>query len=315
MAYPDVGLDRPPAADQKRTVHTLSPVLTPDGGAGPATAASSTLLLADNGQTGVERGVDHMRHRLSTNQRLVAMQRRALAEQRDVNRQLQDAILPRREPLVAVNGMRIAVRYQGADRSVDVGGDWYLSDPLPGGHLLLAVGDVAGHGLAAAATMVRLRNAAAGLAVAGHEPGEILTVLNHLLCQEGGAATAVVAKYRPETRTLTWARAGHVPVLVAKPAGVQALWHPAGVILGVFPDAVYANATRRLEGDDVLVMYTDAFVEEPGVGIDEGVRVLGEQARMAVGSALLDRPTALVDGLRQRNRRDDACVLAAEPLR
>jgi hypothetical protein len=45
-----------------------------------------------------------------------------------------------------------------------------VSDPLPGGDLVLAVGDVVGHGLAAAATMVRLRHATAALAVAGHQP-------------------------------------------------------------------------------------------------------------------------------------------------
>ena len=95
--------------------------------------------------------------------------------------------------------MRIAVRYEGADRSVDVGGDWYLSEPLPDGGLLLAVGDVVGHGLAATATMVRLRNAAVGLAVAGHRPGEILTVLNRL-CASGTTTPRPRPWWRPTRR-------------------------------------------------------------------------------------------------------------------
>src|SRR6185295_8983604 len=105
--------------------------------------------------------LDHIQDQLSTSRRLVAVQRRVLAEQRDVNRQLQDAILPPHDTAIAVNGMRVAVRYQGADRGSQIGGDWYLSDPLPSGEVLLAVGDVMGHGLAAAATMVQLRHATA----------------------------------------------------------------------------------------------------------------------------------------------------------
>jgi serine phosphatase RsbU (regulator of sigma subunit) len=243
---------------------------------------------------------------------------RELAEQLDVNRRLQSAILPWRETGAAVNGMRIAVRYEGADHSVDVGGDWYLTEPLPNGDTLLAVGDVVGHGLAATATMVRLRNAAAGLAVAGHGPGGILRVLNRLLCQrdDDAAATAVVATYNPAARRLTWARAGHVPILIANRHLVRTLWHPGGAILGVLPDAEYPLATTTLRADDVLVMYTDAFVEGPGLDVDDGVRALAEHARRELEGAALDpladRPTVLADRLRRRNRRDDACLLAAE---
>jgi serine phosphatase RsbU (regulator of sigma subunit) len=246
--------------------------------------------------------------------------RRELAEQRHGNRQLQYAILPKQEPAAAVNGMRIAVRYEGADRSADVGGDWYLSEPLPDGRLLLAVGDVVGHGLAATATMVCLRNAAVGLAMAGLAPGDILTVLNRMLCQrdDEASATAVVATYEARSRQLTWARAGHVPILIANRAGVRTLWHPNGAILGVLPEAEYPHATKTLHVDDVLVMYTDAFVEEPGIGLDDGVRALAEHTRRALAGAELDpmadRPTVLTDRLRRRNRRDDACLRAAEPV-
>jgi serine phosphatase RsbU (regulator of sigma subunit) len=260
--------------------------------------------------------LNEVRSRLLANQRLMATQRRVLARQREINSRLQRAIMPEPEPAIDVNGMRIAVRYQGADRSVQVGGDWYLADPLPGGDLLLAVGDVTGHGLAATATMAQLRYAITALAVAGHQPHEILSALNQLLCHQptNAAATAVVARYHPDTRTLTWARAGHPPMVLANQGGVGSLWHPAGTMLGVYPDATYAHATFEVHSGDLLLMYTDGFVEDRHGGFDEGVRVLCDEARMALEAPVPDRPTAFVDRLRLRNPQDDACVLAAEPL-
>ena len=58
---------------------------------------------------------------------------------------------------VAVNGVRVGVRYAVADTIAGVGGDWFLGIALPGGDVMLAVGDVMGHGPDAAGTMHQLR--------------------------------------------------------------------------------------------------------------------------------------------------------------
>ena len=133
-----------------------------------------------------------------------------------------------------------------ADRRARVGGDWHQIVPLPDGDLLLAVGDVAGHGLAAAATMAQLRHALAGLALLTPSPAAILTALNTLLCQRPDVdallATAVVARYEPQHKRLTWAQAGHPPALVARTGGVRPLSRPSGLLLGVSTD----SARQRL---------------------------------------------------------------------
>jgi serine phosphatase RsbU (regulator of sigma subunit) len=249
-------------------------------------------------------------------ERRVAAQRRALDDQRQINGLLQRALLPEVVASKDVNGMRVAVRYFGADEDVDVGGDWYLSEPLPSGDLVLAVGDVAGHGLAAAATMVHLRHATTALAYAGLEPGEILSSLNRLLARQGvdAAATAIVARYEPHTHVLTWARAGHPPMLWAHGDAVEPLWDPPGIMLGAVADATYVQGEHKLEADDLLLMYTDGFVEGSGDSIDLGIRVLGDQARRALDLAADDRPGMLVDRLRRSNPLDDACALAAAPI-
>jgi hypothetical protein len=161
--------------------------------------------------------LNRVRDRLLVSHRTVVAQQRALAQQRDLNGQLQQMIMPVPTAVTTVNGVRVAVRYLAADDSPGPGGDWYLAVPLADGDVVFAVGDVVGHGLAAAPPMVAMRHAAAAYAVAGHQPGELLADLNMLLCRQGGwaTATAVVARYRPSTGELTWARAGHPPIMVA----------------------------------------------------------------------------------------------------
>jgi serine phosphatase RsbU (regulator of sigma subunit) len=241
---------------------------------------------------------------------------RALAEQREINGRLQQVIMPADAPVIDVNGMRVAVRCLGADHALHVGGDWYLTMPLPDGDLLLAVGDAVGHGLSAATAMVQLRHAMSAFAAEGHSPRGILAALNALLCQQDAEtiATAVVARYRPGTGELTWARAGHPPILLAGARGVHPLGQPAGVVLGAFPEAEYRHAQRRLRSGDLVLMYTDGFVERRGGTIDEGVSAFSERVGAALTARSSDRPTAVVDRLDPHNPTDDACVLVAERL-
>jgi hypothetical protein len=139
---------------------------------------------------------------------------------------------------------------------------------------------------------VQLRHAMVGQAVAGHPPNEILAAINRLLLRQraGRASAAVVATYRPDSHRPTWARAGHPPILVANRDGVEALWHPAGAVLGVLPEAHYADATSRIAAGDLVVMYTDGSVEERGRMLDDGVHVFGDQARLAMTGPLGGRP-------------------------
>ncbi|GII22447.1 PP2C family protein-serine/threonine phosphatase [Planosporangium mesophilum] len=259
--------------------------------------------------------LNRVRDRLLVSHRTVVAQQRALAQQREINGQLQQMILPVPTSVTTVNGVRVAVRYLAADDSADVGGDWYLAVPLADGGVVFAVGDVVGHGLAAAPPMMAMRHAAAAYAVAGQQPGELLADLNMLLCRQGGwaTATAVVARYQPGTGELTWARAGHPPIMVAGRDGVDTRYEPAGMLLGVDPAATYAHASIRLDPGDVVLMYTDGLIEQRGHGIDEGVRDLARQVGEGLRAPDGDRLTSILDRLYRRNPGDDACMLAAQP--
>src|SRR5580658_2346676 len=136
-----------------------------------------------------------------------------LAMQRHVTLELQRAILPLHDEPFDLPGLRAVVRYLPASSASRGGGDWYIAAELPGGHLHLAIGDVAGHGLTAAAGMARLRGALAGLAITGSPPERLVGWLNDLVWHVAPEHTAsVVAGYfDPASRTLTWAQAGHPP--------------------------------------------------------------------------------------------------------
>jgi serine phosphatase RsbU (regulator of sigma subunit) len=216
-----------------------------------------------------------------------------------------------------VNGVRVGVRYAVADHSSDVGGDWYLSTALPGGAVMLAVGDVMGHGRFAAATMLPLRAAMTRLALAGDEPGAILAALNRMLCRRPATvlATAVCGLLRPSEHTLTWARAGHLPILRATAGGVSTLAQPPGMALGVDPTARYTQACVGLDPGDLLFMYTDGYVERRDRAIDQGVQGLADDMGLAMrASAPGERLRTALDCAHRSNPDDDACLLAAEPV-
>lgn len=155
--------------------------------------------------------------------------------------QLQRAIMPPAQGPLQMPGLDVAVRYRPAEAEQLVGGDWYDAVVLPSRLVLLCVGDVAGHGIEAATSMVVLRNALRGLAVTGAGPGQLLSWLNmvthHLT--GGVTATAVCGLYDPDTRTLRWARAGHLPPVLVRGSDAAPLPPVRGLLLGAVPEARY----------------------------------------------------------------------------
>ena len=72
--------------------------------------------------------------------------------------------------LSGTGGLQLAGRYLPASRE-SLGGDWYDAFVIAGGKVVVAIGDVVGHGIPAAAVMAQLRTALRAYAVEGHAPG------------------------------------------------------------------------------------------------------------------------------------------------
>lgn len=243
---------------------------------------------------------------------------RTLAAEHELAARLQRIILPIPDEPIDLPGVRVAVRYLPAGEEAMIGGDWYHAAALRDGSVLLAVGDVAGHGTQAATTMAQLRHALRALAVVTSDPGTLLQHLNQLICELESddpelAATAVVARFDPARHELVWAQAGHPPPLLSRGGRTVPLPRPAGPMLGVVDGARYADAVVEFTPGDVLLLYTDGLVEQrnrgPDVGLDSVIATVDAAVRAAPEQPLAE----MLARLRRANPDDDTCILAARP--
>jgi len=236
-----------------------------------------------------------------------------LAMQRHVTLELQRAILPLHDEPFELPGLRAVVRYLPASSASRVGGDWYITAELPDGQVLLAIGDVAGHGLAAAAGMARLRGALAGLSITGAPPPQLVGWLNDLALHVGPEHTAsVVAGYfDPVSRMLTWAQAGHPPPVLIRGPWARPLPQPDGVLLGACRCS-YAAATVQLQPRDLLLLYSDGLLERRDRPMDEGLQILLEAVRQVGDPERVI--TAALRALGSTDPEDDTCLVALHVL-
>ncbi|MER7759062.1 SpoIIE family protein phosphatase [Streptomyces sp. NPDC097619] len=229
-------------------------------------------------------------------------------------RGLQDALLPHRLP--ENEHVRTVGRYLAGTQGMDVGGDWYDVIEPGDGTLALVIGDVQGHGVAAAATMGQLRSAVRAFALGGsNPPQEVVRGTNRLLIDldPGQFASLCYVLLEPGTGRARAVRAGHPQPLLRDPDGhTRVLDLPGGVVLGVTADASYPETGFRLDTGGVLALYTDGLVEHPGTDIDLGVErirsTLAGAGRAPLGD-LADRLTAAA--LQAADRPDDIALLLA----
>ncbi|MFF2204878.1 SpoIIE family protein phosphatase [Streptomyces sp. NPDC058145] len=239
---------------------------------------------------------------------------RLYQRQRAVAETMQNHLLPQ---MPRVPGLQMTVRYLPAPDASQVGGDWYDAFALSDGATALAIGDVVGHDLEAAAGMAQLRNMLRAYAWSQQKPpSRIVDRLDEAIMPITDVAMATLIFARL-TRTgdghweLSWTNAGHPPPLLITHDGLtQYLTDGHGILLGTGTGANRRpDATITLPPDSTLLLYTDGLIEAPGRTLDEGLNELRQHA-----AALAHRPlTSFTDQLLQRVRPpglDDVALLA-----
>ncbi|OIJ68844.1 PP2C family protein-serine/threonine phosphatase [Streptomyces mangrovisoli] len=248
---------------------------------------------------------------LVESERAILTQHGVLQAERALAARLQHALLPLPSRPVRLAGLRVEVAYLPAQSGVHVGGDWFSAIELPSDEALFVVGDVAGHGVDAVATMAQLRFTAKGMVITGSSLTGALDRLNRLLLHSRdthATATLVMARYSPAERRLVWAQAGHPPPLLLRRGRARFLDRPTGMLLGACAEPRFKEAECLLEPGDRVLLYTDGLVERPGEGLDIGLARLTEAvvAERDAGPAPM---AALLSALLEGERRDDVCVL------
>ena len=197
--------------------------------------------------------------------------RQAHAREREVALALQDAMLP--APHLAHH--RAAVRYWPAVGALNVCGDWYDLAELPGNRMAVAVGDVVGHGLAAAGVMGQLRSALSAASRVAAGPAQALEVLGLYARAVDGAesTTAVSVHIDWPDHVLTYSSAGHLPPALLRTDGtVVFLDQATDPPLGARPEHLpRPQAEQAFTTGDTLVLYTDGLIERRREDIDTGL--------------------------------------------
>jgi serine phosphatase RsbU (regulator of sigma subunit) len=227
-------------------------------------------------------------------QRLNEELRLAHTRERQVAVTLQEAML--QSPDLARHD-DVALRYLPATGSMTVCGDWFDMIDLSDERYGVAVGDVVGHGLEAAAVMGMLRSALSATIRALERPAQALDVLNlYSRSIEGAANTTVVwAMIDPRSRLIIYSNAGHPPPVLVHPDGTcDMLDEAADPPLGARPqDVPHPQAALSYSPGDTLVLYTDGLFERRGEDIDAGLaRLVDTLSRHANQS-----PERLADGV------------------
>ncbi len=236
---------------------------------------------------------------------------RSYAREHRVAATLQNALLPRSLPALA--GLRFYSAYasQMFEQGEAVGGDWYDAFILPGDRVAISMGDVAGHGIAAAVTMSTVRQALRATAFGSRSPRQILSRANAMIAleQRVSMVTALFGIYDLHAHTFTYALAGHPRPLYVDDLGRFRALPGAGPPLGdAFDDILVTEQTVPIDVPGTLVFYTDGLIEY-------GRDLVGATARLK--TVLRERyflsdanpAQSIIDRILDGPQRDDIAVL------
>ncbi len=310
-------------------------IVRPDGGVRTLHLTGEPLLDADGGTASmwaVLRDVSELRRSeqaVRESRESLQRERHAVRTERRLAVEMHQSVLPpwrgpRRLPHRSrgrAGTLDLAAHYLPSATGPLVGGDWYDALELPSGAALLTVGDLTGHGAAATSGMALLLGALRGMSVAGVEPGAVMGHLNQLLdsAAQPALGSAVCCRYDPGTRSLTWSQAGHRAPMLFRGGTGESLTPPEGVLLGATSGASYGQRTEQLERGDLLILHTDGLAPrgaEFGVAGAGGARTTtdrlsGLAPRFSSVRSAQECVRAVVEEFGDRDREDDACVLAA----
>lgn len=215
----------------------------------------------------------------------------------------------------APSELDIAVAYRPAERSIGFGGDWYDTVDAAPDTTALVVGDVAGHGISAAAHMASAKATIRTAILTSPTTDHVLHDASRSLQHLGSAyvATAAIVWCRPDG-AISWSLAGHPPPILRGPAGTVILDGPQHPPLGMIPRPAPCPTTV-LPVDGLLVLYTDGLIERR----DQPLHIQLERLRHVIDTlpegidagAVRDR---IIDAMVPSDPADDIAIVVVRRL-
>lgn len=305
-----------PLLDLHGQVHEIALDLRrPDGTKVPVLVSAN---VRDPGGEAVTRTiVFEAEHRRAYEQELLVAKRaaeEAEARAASLARTLLQTFVPPSPP--DIPGLAVAGAYHPAGDGSEVGGDFYDVIQLRPGEWVVALGDVSGKGVEAAALTTFIRHAVRTLAVLAPEPSDVLRGLNQAMMagrRDRFCTIVVLRLLREDDRWLvSLSSGGHpLPLLRRADGTVETVGVP-GSLVGVLDSPSLHDVRLELDAGDTVVLYTDGVTEarrgDVQYGEDRLMELVAGSGRAAdeVTAALLDDVMTFQDGV----ARDDIAVLA-----
>jgi sigma-B regulation protein RsbU (phosphoserine phosphatase) len=239
-----------------------------------------------------------------------------LRKELDVARQLQISMLPLQHPMFPDrDDIEICGFMEPASQ---VGGDLFDAFFVDERTLFFCIGDVSGHGIAAALFMARTIGLLRMLAMNTTAPDKLLELLNDRLCQANDAnifVTLFCGFLDVGSGKLRYSNAGHCAPILIMGSDARLLEIPRGTLIGAFAGRRYTSMDHELRHGDLLFCYTDGITEAQGPAGDE----FSEQRCMEILGREISRPLPeLLEGLRREassftgsDLLDDDCTMLA----
>ncbi|MDQ0785646.1 SpoIIE family protein phosphatase [Streptomyces sp. B3I8] len=240
---------------------------------------------------------------------------RLYQRQRKVAETMQRHLLPQ---LPTVRGLEMTARYLPSPDASSVGGDWYDAFTLGDGTHALAIGDVVGHDLDAAAGMAQVRNMLRAFVWSrpAAAPSAVVTQLDEAVMHiaEVPMVTMILARLTRGDDALWrlhWTNAGHPPpLLITHDGQAEYLDGAHGMLLGTEVVRPRPDSVTVLPPRSTLLFYTDGLVESPHHSIDHGLSRLYRHAASLAHRNLDSFCDALLERVRPDDNDDDVAMLA-----
>ncbi|HEX4665225.1 MAG TPA: SpoIIE family protein phosphatase [Chthoniobacterales bacterium] len=276
-------------------------------------------LLAVNAQ---------LENRVAERTRELQEKNRQMAEELQMARELQFALLPKVFPAIPVGAspQESALGFLSLYFPTgDVSGDFFSVFPVSEKATGVLICDVMGHGVRSALITGLIRGLIEEHVRFAADPGVLLTHINRALAvilQQAGTtmfATCFYVVADVERAELRFSNAGHPCALHLARDGAEKLddEQSRGPLMGIFPSAIYATAARPMAEGDRVMLFTDGLYEvEDATGRffnEEQLRATVSRHAALVPEEFFERVVSDIRGSsRSGTFADDVCVVGMQ---